>query len=228
MASAPRSAGDKREGSMNLEELFIIWTHSYHVTAAANLVSIRQSRVLWPTHTLLKRAKRHYFLRRRRSRDILLRIEGQQILIRNQAPLDPGSLDLGATGTLEKYVAWLNSYVYFWPGTALGPREDGMRMFERTTGTRSIVIRVPTRSLIAANRASPACVATCNTGVAWTEQGIRSRRGPEVFQPIAKFSEQPASIHEICFGGDVRLPESAEYGTNPTGPWHTFSQPSTN
>jgi hypothetical protein len=210
---------------MNLEELCIIWTHSYHVTSAANLVSIRQSRVLWPTHTLLKRAKKHYFLRRRRTRDIPLRVEGQQILIRNQSPLDPSSLDLGATGTLEEYVASLNSYVYFWPGTALGPREDGVRMFERTNGKRSIVIRVPTRSLLEANRASPTCVATCNTGVAWTEQGRRSRRGPEVFQPVEKFSEQPASIHEICFGNDVRLPESAEYGTNPAGPWHAFLRP---
>jgi hypothetical protein len=210
---------------MTHAQFFNIWTHSYHVTSAANLVSIRQSRVLLPTQTLLKQAKRHYFLRRRRTRDVLLRIEGQQILIRNQVPLDPYSLDLGATGTLPEYVACLNSFVYFWPGTALGPREDGVRMFERTNGTLSIVIRMPTRSLIDTNPASPTYVATCNTGVAWTEQGTRSRRGPDVFQPVETFSEQPSSIHEICFGGDVRLPEDAEYGTNPAGPWRPFFQP---
>jgi hypothetical protein len=46
-----------------------------------------------------------------------------------------------------------------------------------------------------------------------------------VFQPVETFSEQPSSIHEICFGGDVRLPEDAEYGTNPAGPWRPFFQP---
>lgn len=100
------------------------------------------------------------------------RIEGQRILIRNQLPLDPYSLDLGATVTLEEYVACLNSFVYFWPGTALGPRENGVRMFERTNGAVSVVIRVSTRSLIDVNRDSLTYVATCNTGAAWTEQGL--------------------------------------------------------
>lgn len=207
---------------MNLEQISAIWTHSYHVTSVANLVPIRQSRTLLPTQTLLDRAKRHYFLRRRRTRDVLIRVDGHQILIRNQIPLDPKSLDLGATGTLKDYVACLNSYVYFWPGTALGPNEDGVRMFERTNGKHSIMIRVLTRSLIDRNRASPMFVATCNTGVAWTVQGIKSRRGPEVFKAIDVFLEQPTSIHEICFGGNVRLPDGAEYGITPTGPWQAF------
>lgn len=207
---------------MTHAQLFNVWTHSYHVTSDANLVSIRQSRVLWPTQTLLKRAKHPYFLRRRRTRDVLLQIEGQQVLIRNQVPLDPNSLYLRATVTLAEYVACLNSFVYFWPGTTLGPREDGVRMFERTNGTVSIVIRVPTRSLIDTNRDSPTYVATCNTGVAWIDQGPRSQRGPEVFQTVGSFSEPPASIHEICFGGEVRLPTDAEYGENPEGPWRPF------
>lgn len=153
------------------------------------------------------------------------RIEGQRILIRNQLPLDPYSIDLGATVTLAEYVAYLNSFVYFWPGTALGPRENGVRMFERTNGAVSVVIRVSTRSLIDVNRDSLTYVATCNTGAAWTEQGKRSRRGPEVFQSIERFSEQPASIHEICFAGEVRLPEDVEYGTNPEGRWSPFFWP---
>jgi hypothetical protein len=207
---------------MNLEQVFNTWTHSYHVTSVANFAPLRHSRVLWPTRTLLERAKRHYFLRRRRTRDVLIRIDGHQVLIRNQIPLDPRSLDLGPTGTLKEYVACLNSYVYFWPGTALGPNKDGVRMFERTNGTHSIIIRVLTRSLVDTNRASPLFLATCNTGVAWTKQGIKSQRGPEVFKAVDVFLEQPTRIHEICFESNVRLPDCTEYGVTLTGPWQAF------
>src|ERR1035438_4994956 len=215
----PQPAVDRCNRPMKLERLCAVWSHSYHVTSGANLASIRKSRVLWPAGTLLERANRPHFVRRRRTEDLLLRVEALQVLIRNQIPLDPSSLDLGSTCTLEEYVVCLNSYVFFWPGTAIGPSNDGVRMFERTDGTRAIVIRVPTRSLIEANLAAPKYVATCNTGVTWTERGIKARRGPEVFQCLDEFSEQPAHIHEICFKGEIRLPDSAELGSSPTGPW---------
>lgn len=204
---------------MKLESLCTVWPHSYHVTAKANLASIRESRVLWPARTLLERANRSRFVRQRRTQDLILQVEMLQVLIRNQISLEPSLLDLGPTCTLEEYVACLNSYVFFWPGTTLGPISDGLRMFERTNGTPAVIIRVPTASLIGTNGASPKYVTTCNTGKTWTERGMRVRRDPQVFQCLNAFSGQPASIREICFKGEIRFPDDAELGTGPAGPW---------
>lgn len=207
---------------MKLDHLCAVWPHSYHVTSGVNLASIRNSRVLWPARTLLERANRAHLVRRRRSKDLLLRIESSQVLIRNQIPLNPSLLDLPSTCTLEEYIACLNSYVFFWPGTAIGPSDDGVRMFERTKGTRAIVFRARTESLVATNVASPKYVATCNTGVTWTERGIKARRGPEVFQCLDEFSDQSVHIRELCFKGEIRLPDSVEFADSPTGPWSTL------
>lgn len=207
---------------MKLEQILTLWTYCYHVTSESNLESIQQSRVLSPAETLLKGAKMHHFLRLRRTGDLLLRIEANDVLVRNQCPLDPDSLDLGTTGTLEEYVECLNSHVYFWPGTASGPIEDGVRMFERTDRTSSVVMRVLTASLLDANSTLPIYVSTCNTGVAWKERGNRSRRGPEVFQTVEAFSAQPDNVHEICFANNVCLPQNTEYGTSPNGPWRAL------
>jgi len=205
---------------MNPDYFCAAWPHSYHVTSEANLPSIRRSRMLWPARNLLERANRPQLVHRRRTDDLLLRIETLEVLIRNQIPLDPDLLDLGPACTLAEYIACLNSYVFFWPGTAIGPSDDGVRMFERTNGTRAIVIRVPTRSLLKANAASPKYVATCNTGVTWTERGIKARRGPGVFQCLDEFSEQAIHVCEICFKCEIRLPDSTELGASPTGPWN--------
>jgi hypothetical protein len=208
---------------MELEQIWAVWTHCYHITSADNAISIRRSRLLQPAQTLLIQAKREDLLNRRRTEDVLLRMEGgQHVLIRNQCPLDPDSLDLGPTGTLAGYVACLNSHVYVWPGTASGPIDDGVRMVENSSCVRSIIVKVPTRSLFHANRTVSAYVSTCNTGVAWTERGIKSRRGPEVFQPIMEFSEDPLRIREICFAGNVSLSGDTEYSGSPVGPWRTL------
>jgi hypothetical protein len=103
---------------VNPELIIARWTHCYHVTAALNLRSIRRSRILLPAETLFRRLDRRDLLSRRRTRDVRLRLQGQEILVRNQAPLDPESIDLGSTETFEDYVACLNAHVFFWPGTA--------------------------------------------------------------------------------------------------------------
>jgi hypothetical protein len=204
---------------MDVEQICSLWTHCYHVTAVANLLSIRRSRVLWPAQELLERANLSQMSRSRRTADLELRTGGNEVLIRNQCPLDPGSLELGAAVTLEEYVACLNSYVYFWPGVASGPIEDGRRMFDRTNGISSIVLRMPVRSLLAKNRSWAAYLSNCNSGVAWTEGGVRSRRGPELFQPLLTYSAAPSTVHEICFLGPVALPDDVEFGATPDGPW---------
>jgi hypothetical protein len=199
---------------VNLEPIITRWTHCYHVTAVVNLRGIRRSRVLFPASTLLRRMDHSDLLSCRRMHDVQLRFQNQEILVRNQAPLDPDHIDLGSAETFEEYVACLNTHVFFWPGTASGPTLDGVRMFRRTAGVKSAMIRVLSRSLLAANAGSIVHLSTCNTGASWVGEGKKSQRGIGVFQRAESFSESPERIEEILFRGSVNLPDDSEYSTD--------------
>jgi hypothetical protein len=205
---------------VNLESIIARWTYCYHVTALVNLQSIRRSPILLPAATLFRRMERSDLLSIRRAHDVRLRSQGQEILVRNQAPLDPDRIELGATETFEDYVTCLNAHVFFWPGTFSGPTLDGVRMFERTAETRSAIIRVPSRSLLEANDSSLVDVSTCNTGASWVVEGKKSRRGLGVFQRAECFADSPARIAEISFRGPVSLPEDSECSRGFGRQWH--------
>jgi hypothetical protein len=195
---------------VNLEPIATHWTHCYHVTAVVNLRGIRRSRVLQPAATLFRRTEQSHLLSCRRTHDVQLRFQNQEILVRNQAPLDPDQIDLGFRETFEEYVACLNSHVFFWPGTAAAPTLDGVRMFRRTARVKSAMIRVPTRSLLEANEGSIVHLSTCNTGASWVSEGKKSQRGIGVFQWAESFAEPPERIEEIMFRGSVNLPDDSE------------------
>jgi hypothetical protein len=198
---------------VNLEPIITHWTHCYHVTAVVNLRGIRRSRVLFPAATLFRSTDQSDLLSCRRTRDLQLRFQNQEILVRNQTPLDPDHIDLGSTETFEEYVACLNTYVFFWPGTASGPTLDGARMFRQTVGVKSALTRVPTRSLFEVNEHSIIHLSTCNTGASWLQEGKKSQRGIGVFQRAESFAEPPERIEEIMFRGSVNLPDDSECST---------------
>jgi hypothetical protein len=80
---------------IQLADLVSVWSHAYHVTCEENLTSIRSSRILRPTVTLLQRTGEVRLIRERRMKELRVLLEGQPIVIRNQLPLDPASMDLG-------------------------------------------------------------------------------------------------------------------------------------
>jgi hypothetical protein len=207
---------------VNLEPIITHWTHCYHVTAVVNLRGIRRSRVLLPAATLFRRMDQSDLLSCRRTHDVQLRFQNQEILVRNQAPLDPDHIDLGSTETFEEYVACLNTHVFFWPGTASGPTLDGVRIFRQTAGVKSAMIRVPTRSLLEANEGSIVHLSTCNTGASWVGEGKKSQRGIGVFQRAESFAEPPERIEEIMFRGSVNLPDDSECSTGIGQRWRSL------
>ena len=228
--ACPKWYGIRTEGDytpVNLEPIIIYWTHCYHVTAVVNLRGIRHLRVLFPASTLFRKMERSELLSCRRTHDVQLRFQNQEILVRNQAPLDPDHIDLGSAEKFEEYVACLNTHVFFWPGTASGPTPDGVRMFRRTAGVKSAMIRVPSRSLMEANEGSMVHLSTCNTGASWIGEGKKSQRGIGIFQRAESFSEPPDRIQEILFRGSVNLPDDSECSTRVGQRWRSlFAQTS--
>jgi hypothetical protein len=203
---------------MRLKDVVLAWTHCYHITYAANLPLIRRRGELLPALHLLSRAGIQHLAVERRADDLRLNIEGVDVMLRNQRPLDPGALEL-RTGRFDDYVACLNSRTFFWPGTASGPVADGRRMFERRDGPRSIVIRVPTRALFEANAFVPFDFSACNSGAAWVENGRKTYRAPELFKPHERFAQGAREIWEISSRASVVLPADSACSDRFDGCW---------
>jgi hypothetical protein len=207
---------------VSLESIIERWTYCYHVTAVVNLRLIRCLRVLHPASTLFQQMNRSDLLNCRRTQDVRLEYQDQEILVRNQIPLDPDSIDLRPTERFEDYVAHLNGHVYFWPGTASGPTPDGVRMFQNA-GVESFLIRVPTRSLIEMNDRSRLYLSTCNTGASWIAEGVKkSQRGSGVFRRAESFPDSPEGVEEISFRCSVNFPDDAECSTGIGERWHSL------
>jgi hypothetical protein len=200
------------------EKLFEVWPYCYHVTSGTNLNSIYRARTLLPAATIIREAGQHSIGKERRTEDIILRLKGYDVLVRNQNPLNPEALDLAPGELLEDYVSCLNSRVFFWPGTTSGPVDDGVRMCNQAAAG-SIILRVPCRSLVSANPSADVYISRCNTGAAWLDKGQKSRRGRAVFERINTFSGNPASIQEISFVDDIQLPSDTMKAASVAGPW---------
>ena len=208
--------------SVSLESIIARWTYCYHITAVVNLRVIRRLRILHPATMLFQQARRDDLLSCRRTQDVHIAYQDQTILVRNQAPLDPDRIDLRSAESFGDYVARLNRHVFFWPGTASCPTPDGVRMF-RNAGVRSILIRVPTRSLMQANDRAQVYLSTCNSGTSWiVEGGKKSQRGSDVFHQAECFTGLPERVEEIAFSCSVTFPDDSECSAGLGQPWRSL------
>jgi hypothetical protein len=204
---------------MQIGELINRWSYCYHVTALANLVRVRELGRLVPAADLLRAASRVDLIAKRRTEDIALQVGGREVLVRNQIPLNPTALHLECGLSLREYVAYLNSMVFLWPGTELGPSADCFRMFLRSANTVSALLRVPTRSLVETNGSATVRVSTCNAGATWFQDGKRSSRSIDILQAVDQHAGDADAITELSYPHDVRLPVDVEYALSPAGPW---------
>lgn len=192
--------------------------YAYHLTARANLPAIERTRRLDPSSAIFARANRQDLLRtRRRGMTTIgrsaLRADSpssedtDKIIIRDQDPLHAGSCALTDGYSFEDLVEMLNSFVYFWPGTADGPNAYGRRHFARYAKIEdAAVLRIPTASLLAANPTLTPHASAYNSGSPRCSGGRKSPRGPDTFQPFSAFPHTPGKVVELSFAAPVNLP----------------------
>jgi hypothetical protein len=195
----------------------------YHLTSGANLDSILAGNRIDSAATLIVKDGRTEMLRRRRSTHEIVQVEGRDVWLRDQAPLHAGNLALSGGWSFGDLLEALNTRVFFWPGTEVGPSDYGRRHFGRYVGEAPVLIRVKTAALIAENRDSAAEFCRYNSGSPRYSSGQPSPRGPDTFAAAARFDWSPKHVVEVVFRGAVRLPASLELGADPDGPWHVAS-----
>jgi hypothetical protein len=167
----------------------------------------------------MERAARTDLLRRRRTRHEPVVVGGAEILVRDQAPLHKGNLQLLDGYSFEDFVESLNRRIFFWPGGPGGPISYGVRHFERYREESPVILRISFQSLLKANPSASPQYCKYNSGSPRCSDGNKSPRGPNTFLSIHDFSGTPSQVVEVTFDREIQLPKDSEFGANPKGPW---------
>lgn len=191
----------------------------YHLTAAQNIERIRRTKELECARSLLSAAGERRLIRERRPDSYVITVGGEQVHIRDQAPLHRGNIELQTGWAFEDFVAHLNARVFFWPGTDAGPTSYGVRHYERYADDRPVIVRVSTESLLAINTDREPLFCRYNSGSPRCSYGRKSPRNSDTFQRGRNANFSPAEVVEVTFEGRVQIPTDSEVASAPTGPW---------
>ncbi len=182
----------------------------YHLTATDNLGRIRDLRRLDSAELLLNQADQSALLHQRRPSHHAITIDGDTVILRDQAPLHEGNMALEPGWTFPQVVAMLNQRVFFWPGTASGPNDNGLRHHGRYEAEQPAVLRMRTQSILRANPKAPPYFCRYNSGSPRCSGGIKSPRGAATFQSAGETGFPPGKVVEVTFVGHVHLPDDTE------------------
>jgi hypothetical protein len=194
------------------------WPFCFHVTSKTNLPSIQATRILYASQVLLEFASLPSLVTKRRSDDVQIRVNGFDVVLRNQLPLNPTLVELDDGEHFPDYLTFLSSRVFFWPGHESGPGPDGVRMIQRTAEENQGILRIPTRSLVASNRAQPMWVSEKNAGAGWIEGGRKRRLGRAIYRRLSDTSND-SKVVECSYSLRAMLPEDCTVSRSLAGPW---------
>jgi hypothetical protein len=191
----------------------------YHLTARANLPRIRSTRAIESAASLAEQANQAALLRARRAEHLPITVGGEQVLLRDQAPLRAKNMQLEPGWTFERFIAHLNQRVFFWPGRDSGPNDYGWRHYGRYESEKPVVIRVRFDELVDANPLIVPLFAKFNSGSPRWSNGAPPYRGSRTFVSADAAPFSAGDVVEVTFQGRVQLPKSADVGDRPDGEW---------
>jgi len=194
--------------------------YAFHTSGRENFSAISRHGELRSARSILEGSAHEHLLGERRRTSVTVNVNGEEVVIRDNRPLRPGSIDLQGGWSLSDWLVELNSRVFLWPGKQDGPIGRGQAHFDRYDSEGLVfVIRMPTHSLITANPDRELWVTRCNSGSARHIGGKPVPRGPATFQLPANAQFPPGEVIELSYRGAARLPSDAEWSTSLGGPW---------
>jgi hypothetical protein len=202
---------------MDLRALCRIRPYIYHLTSSINVPKIRREGTLYSSAELLSNAPER--LLRKRGTCLSIEHNGEQVHIRDQAPLYAGNVRLEGGWAFADLLRALNERVFFWPGSSAGPISYGVRHFLRYREESPHILRMLLVDLMIANPTSPPQFCRFNSGSPRCSQGRGSLRGPSTFLGAEEADFPPSSVVEVTFLNRVTLPPCIELAVSPGGPW---------
>ena len=205
--------------SFTLDDYSIKRPFLYHLACQDNIERIRLTRRIVSSASLLIAAGREMDLRAHRSTTLTLTVDGQQVLLRDQAPLEARHIEFADGWTLGDLVEYLNRHVFFWPGKAKWLKENGKAHFQHYAAENPAMIRVAVDSLRGRNRGQTFLFSKYNSGAPRPYFGRPSPRGPDTFLPADRCDFSPSRVVEVTFVESVILPDDTALSDHPSGPW---------
>lgn len=205
----------------SIDRLAKLRPYAFHSSGEENFSAICRHGKLRATRTILEGWGYDDLLTTRRKSSIKLDLDGDTVVIRDNLPLRPASVDLQGGWSLSDLFRELNSRVFLWPGTDRGPIKRGQLHFNRYASEGSVfTIRMLTLSLVSANEDRELWVTRCNSGSARHHEGKPVPRGPSTFQlpEVAPFL--PSEVIELTYIGEATLPLDAQWSKSLAGPWN--------
>jgi hypothetical protein len=138
-----------------------------------------------------------------------------RIRVRDQKPLVKRAIAFEDGWDINRLVAHINEYVFFWPGTEARPIPSGINHFARYAQENTVILRIKTDWAIRSE------LAYCrfNSGAPRCSGGKYSPRGSQTYLPAGLFHANPSSVVEVVVKEAFKLPESVEIGKSAIGPW---------
>jgi hypothetical protein len=204
--------------AFDLEVFIELRPFVYHLSDRANVPRLRRLRCIQSAAELLRLAGRGHLIRERRAKPVPVVVEGDTVVLRDQAPLIFANAALAPGWSTEHFTAHLNEHVYFWPGDLEGPAKAGARLHDHYLEECPAVLRAPTADLLAANGGHTPLYCPFISGAPRKQAGSAVRRGPDLFLPAAEFPRTACKVVELVFGCTVSLPESTKVSVLP-GIW---------
>ena len=197
---------------IDLQRFVALRPYLYHLTASENVQRIIRTRILESASSLMAAARDVTHLRRKRREHRVIGVGAERVVIRDQAPLHAGNIQLEDGPSFEDIVQLLNERIFFWPGGPSGPNAYGERYFGRYRDEDPAVLRIRTSDVVADPRNTEPEFCRFNSGSPRWSGGRASPRGPSTFAGPAIATYRPSAVVEVTFVGRVHLPEgSAEY-----------------
>jgi hypothetical protein len=194
----------------------------FHLTAAENLPRIRRTRVLESTAALVQRANRPELLDVKRRSHVRLTIDGDEVILRDQAPLHAGNILFNDDCTFAQFVGQLNARVFFWPGDEDGPIPYGLRHFARYESESPAILRVSFTGLMTANPGLNPLFCRYNSGSPRWSRGAAAPRGAATFVPAAEASFRLSEVVEVTALNLVQLPDDTLWSERLSRPWKSL------
>ena len=199
--------------AIELSEFTRLRPFVYHITSRENADTLRRARRIRTTESILRSSNRLDLLRTRRSGHVALETPDGTVVLKDQRPLIEANTALAGGWDFGSYVAFLNGFTFFWPGTETGPIGPGRRLLDRYEAEGPLVLRIDTSALLNENRDVVPEFCAVNSGAPRYNAGQPARRGPDLFATADEFPRRAAKVVELAFRADVALPVSTAYRT---------------